>query len=213
MKYYNGNLVEYEVFKLIDFYDDLLRTPTIPWDFNTRSHSESESLAFSLAETMTKYGGLGLSANQVGLKDRVCVINLGTEAWVMFNPKIISKSEVPSTYSEGCLSYPGLFLKVPRSNSIKVRFQTAGGDFIEQQMDGLTAVCVQHEIDHLDGILFTQKVSKLKLEQAKKKTKSNLKKMKNLSLAKEEYEENSKSEKKINTETKIKDEKFVYRVD
>lgn len=177
IKYYNGNLVEYEVYSLVDYYDDALKTPTTPWNFNIRSHAESESLAFSLAETMSKNRGLGLSANQVGLKDRVCVINMGKEAWVMFNPEIISKSEVPSNFSEGCLSYPGLFLKVPRSNNIKVRFQTAGGDFIEKEMDGLTAVCVQHEIDHLDGIRYTDLVSPIKLDQAKRKVKSTLKKM------------------------------------
>jgi peptide deformylase len=182
IKYYNGNLVEYEIFKLVDFYDDILKTPTVPWDFNTRPHSESESLAFSLAETMSKLGGLGLSANQVGLKDRVCVINMGTEAWVMFNPKIVSKSETPSNFSEGCLSYPGLFLKLARSNNIKVQFQTAGGDVIEKEFDGLTAVCVQHEIDHLDGIRYTDKVSPIKLEQAKRKVKKTLKKMSHVTV-------------------------------
>lgn len=183
IKYYNGNLVEYKLYKLVDYYNDILRTPTTPWDFSKRSHAESESLAFSLAETMSKLGGLGLSANQVGLKDRVCVINMGKEAWVMFNPEIISKSDVPSTFSEGCLSYPGLYLKVTRSNSIKVRFQTAGGDFIEKEMDGLTAVCVQHEIDHLDGIRYTDRVSSIKLEQGKRKIKSILKKMKSIQLS------------------------------
>jgi peptide deformylase len=183
IKYYNGNLVEYEIFKLVDFYDDILKTPTVPWDFNTRPHSESESLAFSLAETMSKLGGLGLSANQVGLKDRVCVINMGKEAWVMFNPVIVYKSETLSNFSEGCLSYPGLFLKLARSNNIKVQFQTAGGDVIEKEFDGLTAVCVQHEIDHLDGIRYTDKVSPIKLEQAKRKIKTTLKKMKAYTMA------------------------------
>lgn len=183
VKYYNGNLIQYEVFKLVDYYDDVLRTPTIPWDFNSRPTAEAESLAFSLAETMSKYEGLGLSANQVGLKDRVCAVNMGTQAWVMFNPYIIEKSETLAQYSEGCLSYPGLYLKIPRSNSVKVRFQTAGGDFIEKDMDGLTAVCVQHEIDHLDGIRYTDQVSPIKLDQAKRKVKSTLKKIKAYTLA------------------------------
>ena len=182
IKYYNGNLVQYEVFNLVDYYDDVLKNPTIPWDFKNRSHAESESIAFSLAETMSKNKGLGLSANQVGLRDRVCVINMGKEAWVMFNPEIVSKSEVSSTFSEGCLSYPGLFLKIQRSNNIKVRFQTAGGDFIEKEMDGLTAVCVQHELDHLDGIRYTDLVSPIKLEQAKRKVKKTLKRMNQITV-------------------------------
>jgi peptide deformylase len=84
---------------------------------------------------------------------------------------------MPSTFSEGCVSYPGLFIKVPRADSVTVRFQAIGGQFIEQKFDGLSAICVQHEIDHLDGIRFTDKISKIKLDQAKGKIKKNLKKM------------------------------------
>lgn len=177
IKYFNNQLIEYEILSLADYYDDALKTPTVPWDFNSRTGKEAEFIAFSLVETMEKLQGLGLSANQVGLRDRVCVVNAGKEAWVMFNPQIIAKSETPSTYSEGCLSYPGLFLKVSRSDSIKVRFQAIGGQTIEKEVSGLTAVCVQHELDHLDGIRYTDRVSPIKLEQAKKKVKKTLKKM------------------------------------
>lgn len=180
IKYYNGNLVEYEILSLVDYYDNIMRTPTIPWDFNTRPYKEAEFVAFSLVETLDKLRGLGLSANQVGLKDRVCVINAGKEAWVMFNPKITWKSPVPANYSEGCLSYPGLFLKVQRSNHIKVQFQAIGGQLVEKEVEGLTAVCVQHELDHLDGIRYTDLVSPIKLEQAKKRVKKTLKRMNNL---------------------------------
>jgi peptide deformylase len=183
LKYVNGNLIEYEVLKLVDFYDPILRQPTIPWDFKNRKGSEAEYIAYSLVETMTAYGGLGLSANQVGLKDRVCVINMGSEAWLMFNPEIIESSLVPAQYSEGCLSYPGLYIKCNRSNHIKVRFQAAYGEVLEKQLDGLTAVCVQHEIDHLNGIVYTDKISPINLEKAKRKVKTNLKKMSRLTAA------------------------------
>lgn len=178
VKYYNGELVEYEILKLVDFYDPILRQPTIPWDHFKYPPKESQSLAFSMAETLTTLGGIGLSANQVGLKHRLCVINMGNEIWTMFNPVIIDHNLTPATYSEGCLSYPGLYLKVPRYNHIKVKFQATYGQEVIQEFDGLTAVCVQHEIDHLDGIMYTDKVSPIKLEQAKRKVKKNIKKIK-----------------------------------
>jgi peptide deformylase len=181
LKYLNGVLIEYEILPLVDYYDDILRQPTIPYDFNSRN--DSEYIAYSLAESMSHYGGLGLSANQVGLRDRVCAINMGEVAWVMFNPVIIEKSQIKTNYSEGCLSYPGLYLKIGRPDYIKVRFQAIGGQFAEKEMDGLTAVCVQHEIDHLDGIRYTDLVSPIKLDQAKRKVKTTLKKMARVAIS------------------------------
>jgi peptide deformylase len=175
IKFVNGSMIEYEIRQLVDFYDPILRQPTVPFDFTTRT--DAEYVAYTLAETMSHYGGLGLSANQIGLKDRVCVINMGKEAWTMFNPEIVDQNLVPAEFSEGCLSYRGLYVKCNRPNHVKVRFQAIGGQFIEQEFDGLTAVCVQHEIDHLNGIVFTDRISPISLEKAKRKVKSNLKKM------------------------------------
>ena len=78
--------------------------------------------------------------------------------WSLFNPVIIEKSSALAPYSEGCLSYPGLYLKIGRSQHIKVRFQAAGGQVVEKEFDGLTAVCIQHEIDHLDGFTIKDRV-------------------------------------------------------
>jgi len=175
VKYRDGALIEYEILKLVDFYDPILRTPTKPFDFANRK--DAEYITYSLVETMSYYGGLGLSANQVGLKDRVCVVNMGKEAWVMFNPQITESSGKIADFQEGCLSYPGLYVKCNRLDHIKVRFQAVGGQVIEQQFDGLTAVCVQHEIDHLDGIIYTSRISPINLEKAKRKVKTNLKKL------------------------------------
>ena len=178
LKFVNGSMVEYEVLKLVDYYDEVLGKPTEPFDFNAPGAAkEAEFLAYSLAETLGKYEGLGLSANQCGINKRVCCVNMGDKVWILFNPVIINRSPVPSTFSEGCLSIPGLYIKVPRSSSVTVRFQAIYGEFIEQKFDGLSAICVQHEIDHLDGIRFTDKISKIKLDQAKAKVKKNLKKM------------------------------------
>lgn len=179
VRYYEGHLIEYEVYKLIDFYDHRLRNPIPVYNFeDEKAKDRASEIAFSLVASLENYGGLGISANQVGLDVRVCAVNMGQQIWTMFNPEIIERSEELSTeFSEGCLSYPGLYLKIPRHKTIKVRFQAIGGQFVKQEFSGLTSVCVQHEIDHLDGIVYTNKVSSLKLEQAKRKVKSNLKKM------------------------------------
>ena len=225
VKFYNGNLIECEIYKLVDFYDPILREPTVPWNHFDHEPKESEYLAFSLAETLKQYGGLGLSANQVGLKHRICVINMGSEIWTMFNPVILEHNEVLADYSEGCLSYPGLYLKLNRPDHIKVRFQATNGEFLEKEMDGLTAVCVQHELDHLDGIVYTDKVSPIKLEQAKRKVKQNLKKIRNYIREREKYLDAEEKEtvtpiemekpeiKIIPPETlqKKEPEKFVYK--
>lgn len=182
VKYHNGDLIEYAILDLVDYYDNVMKKPTEVWDFTKRSAKEAEFIAFSLVETMSKFGGLGISANQCGYSDRVCAVNAGKEAWIMFNPVIIEKSETLSTFSEGCLSYPGLYLKIPRSDHLKVRFQAIGGQFVEQEVDGLTAVCIQHELDHLDGIRFTDLVSPIKLEKAKRKVKKTLKSMQSITV-------------------------------
>jgi peptide deformylase len=183
VKLYKGNLVDYEVYKLVDFYDPILRQPTKPFIFDSEDAKEKAAyIAFSMAETLERMQGLGLSANQVGLDLRVCAMNMGKEIWTMFNPEIIEhSSELNTEFSEGCLSYPGLFLKIPRYKSVKVRFQAIGGQFVEQELTGLTAVCFQHELDHLNGIVYTDRVSRIKLDLAKKKVKSNVKKMNRIS--------------------------------
>ena len=183
VKYVNGSLVEYEVMKLVDFYDEILRKPTEPFDFNApNAVREAEFIAYSLAETMQKYGGIGLSANQVGINKRVCAVAADNKIWIMFNPVIIERSVTESNLSEGCLSYPGLYVKIPRAEKIKVRFQAIGGQFTEQEVSGITSVCVQHELDHLDGVVYTDRISPIKLDQAKRKVKKNLKKISRLTV-------------------------------
>ena len=213
VKYYKGNLIEFEILKLVDFYDPILRQPTVPVKFDTLEEQKHASyIAFSLAETLSEMQGLGLSANQVGLKERVCAVNMNTEIWTMFNPEIIDSSMTPTDYAEGCLSYPGLYLKLKRPDHIKVRFQAIGGQVVEHEFDGLTAVCIQHEIDH-----------------AKRKIKQNLKKMRRFSEQQARNQEvieqeSPKQEIGYNQPTikileepapalKQEPEKFVYRVE
>ena len=182
VKFYKGDMVNYEIYSLVDYYDPILRTPTIPYDFSRPDASkDADYIMHSMTETLTKLGGLGLSANQVGLSHRICTINLGTEMWTLFNPEISFKSIETSPYKEGCLSYQGLYLKINRPAHIKVKFQAINGEFVEKEFDGLTATVLQHELDHLDGILFTNRVSSVILDREKKHVKKNLKKMKLMS--------------------------------
>lgn len=191
IKYTSGNLIEYEILDLVDFYDPILRTPTVPFDFTKYTSEQIDTLMYTLTETLEKNGGLGLSANQIGLRHRMCAVNMGNQYWVMINPYIVEKTSEIADFSEGCLSYPGLYIKTNRANHIKVKFQAAGGQEIEKEFDGLTAVIIQHEIDHLDGIVFTDRVSPIKLDQAKRKAKSILKKMKRARIAENQEAETS----------------------
>jgi peptide deformylase len=135
-------------------------------------------MAISLMETLGAMNGLGLSANQVGLPYRMMAVNMGDKIWCLINPKVIARSEARTDYKEGCLSYPGLYIKIGRPEAITVEFQAVGGELITQEFNGLTATVIQHELDHLDGIVFTDLISPIKLEMAKRKVKTNLKKMK-----------------------------------
>jgi len=198
IKTYKGDLVEYEIYKLVDFYDPILREPTVPFKFESiEDNKRAHYIAFSMAETLGKLEGLGLSSNQVGHKERFCAINMGNEIWTMFNPEIVTHSYVPSNYQEGCLSYPGLYLKIDRWENVTVKFQAINGDWVQETFSGLTAVCVQHELDHLDGIVYTDKVSSFRLEQAKRKVKKNVKRIKMFAAQKAEAE--AKAERQVTT--------------
>jgi peptide deformylase len=175
----SSTLSSYEIYKLVDFYDPILRQPTVTVDLSSAEAKKNvDRIANSLAETLKRHDGLGLSANQCGRTERMFALNMGEQIWVLINPEIIEKSGDASALAEGCLSYPGLYLKLKRPDHVKVRFQVLNGEWLEQEFDGLSAVCVQHEIDHLDGKVFTEMVSPIKLDQAKKKVKQNLKRWK-----------------------------------
>ena len=120
-------------------------------------------------------GGIGLAANQVGYNFRMFVTE-GEPAFAVFNPTISFRSPNTLLMDEGCLSYPDLMLKVSRPASIRVRFQDPYGNWITKQFAGMSARVFQHEYDHLDGVDFTDKVSKMKLDMAKRKAAKRVKK-------------------------------------
>lgn len=140
-------------------------------------------------ETMIAKKGIGLAAIQVGKPLRALVINLLNEEGIqdkndlieIINPEILEKNgEI--TYQEGCLSVPEFFEDVTRSSDIKVRFQNRFGEFIELSASELLAVCVQHEMDHLDGHLFIEKISYSQKKKFSKEYKKRLKEKSKWSL-------------------------------
>ena len=121
-------------------------------------------LAKDMLITMYSAKGIGLAAPQVGVQKRILVIDLNFEdpespPNVFINPEIISSSASLDTYEEGCLSIPGVYLNVVRPSSIKLSFRDEMGRPKKMNAEGLMARCIQHEIDHLNGVLFIDKVT------------------------------------------------------
>lgn len=145
-----------------------------PEDYDFTNDGDPTALVNVLFDRMKELGGIGLSANQVGVDRRIFV--MGTETpIVVINPEILECTTKEESFREGCLTFPGLFLYVTRPVSIRVKFQTVKGDVVETEMTGITARIFQHEYDHMEGKLFTERVSKMKLDLAKKRY-ANLKK-------------------------------------
>lgn len=155
---------------LIDCNDEILKSPLARFDFSNPP-TDPIQLAHDLAETMLHHNGIGLSANQIGLPYRVFAIK-SSPIIVCFNPYIVDESDEKISLEEGCLSYPGLFIKVKRPKTIKVRYTEPNGNVVTRTFDGLTARIFQHEFDHLQGINFTKRASRIHVEQARNRQKS-----------------------------------------
>ncbi len=150
-------------------HDFLGSTDLEKFDFNN-PQIDPVDLSQSLVKLMRKEMGYGLAANQVGLPLQMFVLE-GEPAYAVFNPRITYFGEEEILLEEGCLSYPGLSLKIKRPRFMRARFQDPYGDFVTKQFDGITSRVFQHEYDHINGVDFTQKVSKLKKNMAMKKWK------------------------------------------
>ena len=127
--------------------------------------------------TMKLYGGLGLSANQCGVFQRVFVIGSDQFQIACINPKVIGVSADLLKENEGCLSYPGLYLKIERPKTIQVEFTAENGEIKQMELDGLTARCFLHELDHMNGKKFVEHVGPVSLQMAKKKQDKMIKKL------------------------------------
>ena len=145
------------------------------------SDLDREKVESQLIDSMKHYQGIGLSANQVGIMERVFVMYSDVkkgEIISCFNPKIITQSDTEVVIEEGCLSYPGLWLKVKRPDGIEVEYEDKTGEVQSKAMFGLECRIFLHEYDHMEGTDFTKKVSKIKLNRAKKRQSKMLKKSK-----------------------------------
>jgi peptide deformylase len=151
--------------------DTYLKNKCQDFDFSNSPFDPIE-FAQELVKTMYENNGMGLAANQVGYPFRVFAMRGHPENFVCFNPKIVQLSETMVLLEEGCLSYPGLIVKVKRPQHCKVRFTTPNGDTITRQFTGMTARIFQHEFDHLDGIRFYDKANKFHRDQALRKWKT-----------------------------------------
>ena len=169
------------MYELIEEASQVLRTPPPVFDFENPAEPPEE-IAKNMAEAMDKFGGLGLSANQVGLPYRMFVMRTmhegDEESKVVpyFNPELTRVSQETELMKEGCLSFPDIYLMIRRSKTVEFKYQDVEGKEHTVMLEGLGARCVQHEIDHLNGILFLQRASKLKLERALKARKKERKK-------------------------------------
>lgn len=159
--------------KLIHHPNDILNQKLPEFDFNSPLIDPFE-LEEQMINLMIENNGLGLSANQVGLSARVFVMQTSNlkdvvTPFAVFNPKVIAVSPEEESEEEGCLSFPNLFFKVKRPSNIVVEFFDRNNNKCIIRLDGIDARCFLHELDHLDGVCFTSKISKLKLDLALKK--------------------------------------------
>ena len=140
----------------------------------TKITDDIRTLVADMFETMYKAPGIGLAAIQVGVPQRVVTMDLSkreaeAEPKVFINPEITWSSEEKSTYEEGCLSIPEIHEDVERPARVKVKYLDLEGKPHEEDAEGLFATCIQHEIDHLNGVLFIDHISKLKRDRIVKK--------------------------------------------
>ena len=136
--------------------EEILRRKSAPVEvFDARLHQ----LLDDMLETMTALGGVGLAAPQVGVLRRACIVEIPQGALELVNPEILD-SRKRKNGEEGCLSIPGVFHKVMRPQVVFVRAQDRHGEFFEAELHGMPAICVCHEVDHLNGVLFTDLVKK-----------------------------------------------------
>ena len=177
--------------EILEVPDPRLKTVSAPVD---TFDAALKTLVADMFETMYAANGIGLAAIQVGVPSRVLVIDLQPEdpdaepeectahgghshthqplkkePRVFVNPEILDPAEEHNVYQEGCLSVPEIYADVERPKTCRVRWQDLEGNVHEEEMDGLMAVCIQHEMDHLEGVLFIDHLSRLKRTMALKK--------------------------------------------
>ena len=159
--------------KILTIPDSILRQKSLPVD---KVNKEIKTLMDDMLNTMYDAPGIGLAAIQIGIPKRIVVMDLSKDPekknpMYFVNPEITWKSDLKSTYEEGCLSIPNQFAKIERPEKCNVKFLDYDGNHKEIKAEGLLSTCIQHEIDHLDGVLFIDYLSNLKRKRAFEKVK------------------------------------------
>ena len=153
------------IYKLLPPNDERVLSGIAPFDIETFKKNEKDlsitDFCNNMFETMKNYGGIG-------------------QKWVCINPEITAMSKETIRYKEGCLTFPFLFLDIERPQKIKVKYQNEQLETVEEEFDGIVSRCYQHELDHMHGRVFTELVSKLKLNMALKKRDKEIKRVKRL---------------------------------
>jgi peptide deformylase len=152
-------------------HDSLTQVST---DWNFTSDGDARQLEQDMIDFMIASKGIGLAANQIGITKRVFVMGSNNienfpAPFAVFNPRILEASNEMVLDQEGCLSYPNLYLTIKRPSWIIAEYQDSEGNLKEIKVDGYLGKCFQHELDHLDGICFVDRVSQMKLQLAMKK--------------------------------------------
>ena len=136
-----------------------------------QGYDDLEKFERAMINLMESSNGLGLAANQIGITKRFFAI--GHESFdifqkpvIIYNPEIVRQSDEQTITMEGCLSFPNVFVKVKRPKKVTVRWMNNKGETLMQHLDGMDSKCFQHELDHLDGITFDKRVSKLRWDMA-----------------------------------------------
>jgi peptide deformylase len=156
------------ILNILHFPDERLRTKAKPVAEVTNKH---RALISDMLETMYDAPGIGLAATQVNVHERILVIDISDEKdqpVVLINPEILEK-EGDQEFDEGCLSVPGIYETLHRAEKVRVKALNDKGENFEMRAEGLLAICIQHEIDHLEGKLFVDYLSQLKKQRIRKK--------------------------------------------
>jgi peptide deformylase len=159
--------------KIVKFPDTILREQIPNFDFTNPSH-DPKQLEKDMLELMYQHDGIGLAANQVGERVRMFVMGHRArpeDGMGFFNPVVVANTEDIADLEEGCLSFPGVYVNIKRPKAIKARWQNSSGETMEGEFTGYECKCFLHELDHLEGIVFQDRVSTLKWALGVKKSK------------------------------------------
>ena len=163
---------EFPIAVLVPETSPILKEVMPEYDFKNQVIGDIKSaseLASILVESCKKHKGLGLSANQVGIAARVFVMGTGDDYVAFFNPKILAASTEEVHMIEGCLSFPNLGLRITRPSGVVVEYQDFNGEVHRANFTGISARCFLHELDHMDGIVYTDRCKPLALQTGIKK--------------------------------------------